>query len=77
MGPRPGVLAPRLNGGVFKRVGKSRNPIVKLYGVSPYGAYAKNDMSDIEVQFINKGLLTEMERRIKLNILRAEGLVSK
>jgi hypothetical protein len=77
MGPRPGVLAPRLNGGVFKRVSKSRNPIVKLYGVSPYGAYAKNDMSDIEVQFINKGLLTEMERRIKLNILRAEGLVSK
>jgi hypothetical protein len=77
MGPRPGVLAPKLHGGVFKRVGKSRNPIVKLYGVSPYGTYAKNDMSKIEIQFINKGLLTEMERRIKLNILRAEGLVSK
>jgi hypothetical protein len=77
MGPRPGVLAPKLNGGVFKRVGKSRHPIVKLYGVSPYGAYAKNDMSGFEVQFINKGLLTEMERRIKLNILRASGLVSK
>jgi hypothetical protein len=77
MGPRPGVLAPKLHGGVFKRVGKSRNPIVKLYGVSPYGTYAKNDMPKIEIQFINKGLLTEMERRIKLNILRAEGLVSK
>ena len=77
MGPRPGVLAPKLHGGVFRRAGKSRHPIVKLYGVSPYGAYAKNDMSQVEVQFINKGLMTEMERRIKLNILRAEGLVSK
>lgn len=75
MGPRPGTLAPRLHGGVFRRVGKERLPIVKLYGVSPYGAYAKNDMSQIEVQFINKGLLTEMERRINLNILRANGLV--
>jgi hypothetical protein len=77
MGPRPGVLAPKLNGGVFKRVGKSRQPIVKLYGVSPYGAYAKNNMSKAEVEFINKSLMTEMERRIKLNILRASGLVSK
>jgi hypothetical protein len=77
MGPRPGVLASKLNGGVFKRVGKSRQPIVKLYGVSPYGAYAKNNMSKAEVEFINKSLMTEMERRIKLNILRASGLVSK
>jgi hypothetical protein len=89
MGPRPGVLAPKLYGGVWKRQGEARKmtkgrhegrirqPIVKLYGVSPYGAYAKNDMSGFEVQFINKGLRTEMERRIKLNILRASGLVSK
>jgi len=77
MGPRPGDLAPKLHGGVFKRVGKSRQPIVKLYGVSPYGAYAKNEMSKAEVEFINKSLMTEMERRIKLNILRAEGLVSR
>ena len=77
MGPRPGVLAPKLHGGVFKRVGRDRNPIVKLYGVSPYGAYAKNDMSKAEVEFINKSLMTEMERRINLNILRANGLVKK
>ena len=77
MGPRPGVLAPKLHGGVFKRVGGDRHPIVKLYGVSPYGAYAKNDMSKAEVEFINKSLMTEMERRINLNILRANGLVKK
>ena len=50
---------------------------MKLYGVSPYGAYAKNDMSKAEVEFINKSLMTEMERRINLNILRANGLVKK
>jgi hypothetical protein len=77
MGPRPGVLAPRLNGGVFARLGESRLPIVRLKGVSPYGAYAKNDMSEQEVKAINADLQTQIERRIKLNILRAEGLVTR
>ena len=77
MGPRPGTLAPKLNGGVFKRATKMRHPIIKLYGVSPFGAYAKNGYEKIEVQFINKYLQREIERRIKLNILRASGLVSK
>lgn len=77
MGPRPGTLAPRLNGGVFRRVGESRLPIVKLKGVSPYGAYAKNDLSEAEVKAINANLSKEMERRINLNILRANGLVKK
>lgn len=77
MGPRPGTLAPKLNGGVFKRATKMRHPIIKLYGVSPFGAYAKNRYEKIEIQFINKYLQREIDRRIKLNILRAEGLVSK
>lgn len=74
MGPKPGVLAPALNGGVFKREGKKRLPIVKLKGVSPYGAYAKNDFSATEVVTIQKNLATEMQRRIAFNILRANGL---
>lgn len=75
MGPRPGVLAPRLNGGVFIRVGASRLPIRKLRGVSPYGAFRQNNMTEAEVKSINDDLRKEMERRINLNILRAEGLV--
>jgi hypothetical protein len=75
MGPRPGTLAPRLHGGVFRRVSKSRLPIVKLYGVSPFGAYAKNNFEATEVGFISKNLQAQMERRINLNILRANGLV--
>jgi hypothetical protein len=77
MGPKPGQLAPKLYGGVFKRAGSTRLPIVKLYGVSPFGAYVKNDFQDVEVVFISKGLQSQIERRIKLNILRASGLVSK
>jgi hypothetical protein len=74
MGPKPGILAPRLNGGVFARVGAERLPIVKLKGVSPYGVYAKNDMKKEEVERIQKDLQTEMERRIQFNLARANGL---
>jgi hypothetical protein len=74
MGPRPGTLAPKLNGGAFRREGESRLPIVKLKGVSPYGAYAKNDLSKAETKLIQSNLRTEMQRRIDFNILRANGL---
>lgn len=77
MGPSPGQLAPKLYGGVFKRVGKERLPIIKLYGVSPYGAYEKNDFEKIDVAFSADYLKGQIERRIKLNVLRANGLVPK
>jgi hypothetical protein len=76
MGPRPGQLAPKLHGGVFKRTGSARLPIVKLYGVSPYGAYVKNDFEQIDVAFSADYLKNQIERRINLNVLRASGLVS-
>jgi hypothetical protein len=75
MGPSPGVLAPKLYGGVFKRVGSSRLPIVKLYGVSPYGTYRKNDFESIDVAYSSDYLKQQMDRRINLNVLRANGLV--
>lgn len=77
MGPKPGQLAPKLYGGVFKRATKMRLPIIKLYGVSPFGAYAKNDFESIEVVFISKNLQAQIDRRINLNILRANGLVKR
>ncbi|MFM7012440.1 MAG: hypothetical protein ACKO0Z_24455, partial [Betaproteobacteria bacterium] len=70
MGPRPGAFAPKLYGGVFKRVGADRLPIVKLKGVSPYGAYAKNNFFVQEEKTINENLAKEIKRRIELNILR-------
>lgn len=77
MGPSPGTLAPKLYGGVFKRVGKERLPIVRLQGISAYAAYAKNDLDEPQILAINEELTKQMERRIKLNVLRANGLVSK
>ena len=76
-GPKPGVQKISWKGNAFKRVGASRLPIVMLKGVSAYGAYAKNELSGPQVEAINAELTKQMERRIKLNILRAEGLVSK
>jgi hypothetical protein len=91
MGPKPGQLAHKLYGGVWKRqgaarkvtkktsvyLGKVRQPIIKLRGVSVYAAYKKNDLSGPQVKVIEAELAKQMERRIKLNILRANGLVSK
>lgn len=76
-GPRPGVMKMSWKGNAFKRVGKERLPIVMLKGVSAFGAYAKNDLEGPQVKEINKELSKQMERRINLNILRANGLVKK
>lgn len=87
MGPRPGMLAPKLHGGVYKRIGENRRltkgrrqgkigqPIARLFGVSPWGAYVKNNMDVIEVEAVSKEVYLQMERRINLNVLRASGLV--
>lgn len=74
-GPKPGVMKISWKGNAFKRVGKERLPIIMLKGVSAYGAYAKNDLEGPQVKEINKELSKQMERRINLNILRANGLV--
>lgn len=77
MGPRPGTFAPKLHGGVFKRVGKARLPIAKLRAVSAAGTFVKNNHAEAMPGFIKQKMTAQIERRIKLNILRAEGLVSK
>lgn len=76
-GPRPGLMKVSWKGNAFKRIGRSRLPIVKLKGVSAYGAYRKNDFDKPQVKAIKEELAKQMERRIKLNVLRANGLVSK
>lgn len=75
-GPKPGVVRMKWKGNVFKRVGKSRLPIVQLKGVSAFGAYVKNDLDEPQVKMIREELTKQLERRIKLNVLRASGLVT-
>lgn len=75
-GPKPGVMKTSWKGNAFKRVGKSRLPIVLLKGVSAYGAYKKNELQGPQVKSIEEELAKQMDRRIKLNVLRANGLVT-
>jgi len=75
-GPKPGVMRMKWKGNAFKRVGASRLPIVQLKGVSAYGTYKKNDMAGPQVKSIESELTKQLERRIKLNVLRASGLVT-
>jgi hypothetical protein len=76
-GPKPGVMNVKWRGNAFRRVGKERLPIIHLRGVSAFGAYVKNKFTKQQIRRINDELFKQMERRIKLNILRASGLVSK
>ena len=76
-GPRPGVQKMSWRGNVFKRAGILRLPIIHLRGVSAFGAYAKNNFTKPQIKRINAELKKQIERRIKLNVLRANGLVSK
>jgi hypothetical protein len=72
-GPKPGVV--NWKGNAFKRTGKGRLPIVQIKGVSAYGAYVKNNLAAPLVSDIESELMKQINRRINLNILRAEGLV--
>jgi len=87
MGPKPGMLAPKLYGGVYMRVGPKRTftkgrrqgkqgqLIVRLFGVSPAGVFLKNKYNDVLPGFIQEKLKAQLDRRINLNVLRANGLV--
>lgn len=65
MGPKPGVIAMKLYGGVFMRTGKARLPIRKLFGPSVWGAFTKNHMERVIKKAIRKRLRVEMDRTIK------------
>lgn len=75
-GPRPGVMKASWKGNAFKRSGKSRLPIVQIKGPSVFGAYVKNELTPVQLESTREELRKQIERRINLNILRAEGLVT-
>jgi hypothetical protein len=76
MGPRPGTLATKLNGGVFRRVGKKRLPIGKVMGPSPWGVHKKQKQQQIEVK---KQLKTAYHKaavkRLKYQQLKKSGAI--
>lgn len=68
MGPRPGAVKISWKGNVFKRVGKKRNPITKLDGVSPWGVYVAKKFEPDQVKRINDRLRKEMTERIRFRV---------
>ena len=64
-------------GHFFIRAGTARLPIHKLDGVSAWGAFIKNDFTPEQMKATEKELAKQIERRINLNVLRANGLVPK
>lgn len=76
MGPRPGTLATKLNGGVFKRIGKKRLPIGKAMGPSPWGVHKKQKQQQTQVK---KELRTAYHKaavkRLKYQRLRKSGAI--
>lgn len=75
MGPRPGVLAPKLQGHAFKRQGTGRYPLQILRGASPWAAFAKNRMIVPVNNVGTKELEKQVQRRIRFNVLKKAGLI--
>lgn len=72
-GPRPGLMKASWRGNVFRRVGKARLPIVKLYGPSPWGVFVKRKMGGPTAKQAQAELMKQLERRIRFNNLKADG----
>jgi hypothetical protein len=80
-------IQPAMGSHVFKRIGakvkmgtgsyagKMRQRVKRLEGPSPWGVFVKNKMSPAQVKDIEAELKKQIERRINLNVLRANGLV--
>lgn len=74
-GPRPGAIRAKWKGRVFKRVGKSRLPIVQLYGPSPWGVFVKRQLRSPVVHDSNTELAKQVQRRVRFNTLKKQGLI--
>lgn len=74
MGPKPGTPAPRLHGHVWKRKGKTRLPIQKLYGPSPWGVLVSGDRIQNVTEETRGELRKQLEKRIRWLRLKNKGV---
>ena len=70
-----GLSIDKLNRQVFRRVGKSRLPIVRLFGPSPAVAFLGEKL-DVKTEFDADALLDKnLNRRIKFLLLKRSGAI--
>lgn len=74
-GPKPGVMKASWRGHVFKRVGKTRLPIVKLFGPSPWGVMVKGDKLEPSKEQTREELQKQIERRVRFITLKKTGAI--
>lgn len=74
-GPKPGAISAKWRGHAFKRVGKSRLPIVKLKGPSPFGVFVKRGATPKVVDFADAELEKQVKRRVRAVMVR-RGLIA-
>ena len=75
VGPRVGLTSVKLRGHVFKRKGKSRLPVVKLHGPSPWGVIKKNKRVLAVKKKLQEELKKQMAERLRYQKLKASGAI--
>lgn len=73
-GPKPGAMKVSWRGNAFKRVGKTRLPIVKLKGPSPWGVFVKRGSTKKSAEFADAELEKQIKRRVRAVMVR-RGLI--
>ncbi len=74
-GPRPGVMKASWKGNVFKRVGKARLPIVKLYGPSPWGVLRVSNRTSNVREIIQAEFIKQLADRLRYQRLKKSGAI--
>lgn len=74
-GPKPGVMKASWRGNVFRRVGKMRLPIVKLYGPSPWGVAVVGRKVEPSRNQIQAELNKQINRRLDYILKKKSGVI--
>jgi len=68
-------VAPSIGNHAMKRRGKSRTPIIKLFGASPWGVYEKQKLDRPVRKATRKELRKQIQRRIRFIELKKSGAI--
>jgi hypothetical protein len=74
-GPKPGVMKSSWRGRVFKRLGKTRLPIVQLFGPSPWGVMTVGKQLGPSKEQTQAELEKQVQRRIRFITLKKSGAI--
>jgi len=74
-GPRVGLMKASWRGNAFRRAGKSRLPIIKLRGPSPWGVMTAGKKTGPSEALIDAELKKQIERRVRFITLKKAGAI--